>query len=113
LSPYFFCHRFEIFWERNGFACVLPIRGRDSVDEADQEERARRYRDRADELRAIVPALKDEGARLAIVRLAASYEHMADCLEDLGYLLDRLHGPATYIPPSVRPQPPSAPRQNR
>lgn len=47
----------------------------------DAIDRARRYRDRADELRMVAAGFKDRRVRLAVHRLAESYQSLAANLE--------------------------------
>jgi hypothetical protein len=47
----------------------------------DAINRARRYRDRADELRMVAAGFKDRRVRLAVYRLAESYQSLAANLE--------------------------------
>lgn len=47
----------------------------------DMDRRAQRYRDRADELRMVAVSFKDRKERLAVFRLAESYQSLAASLE--------------------------------
>jgi hypothetical protein len=49
----------------------------------EHEERAFRYRQRAEELRTITPNMKDETYREILTRIAADYDRLADTHERL------------------------------
>ena len=47
------------------------------------EERAYQYRQRAEELRAILPDMKDPASRKTLIKLAEDYDRLADRQEKL------------------------------
>jgi len=54
------------------------------------EDRARQYRQRAEELRAILPDMHDQVCRDTLIKIAAGYDKLADEQDQLG-LESRAH----------------------
>ena len=48
------------------------------------EDRAHQYRQRAEELRAILPDMHDPICRETLIKIAAGYDRLADAQEQLG-----------------------------
>lgn len=46
-----------------------------------ENEKIRRFRDRAEECRAHAAEMKDQDARAGLIQVAESYERMADAIE--------------------------------
>jgi hypothetical protein len=51
---------------------------------SEHDNTARRYRDKAEELRALIPHTKDENAREILEKLATSYDFLASVQDQLG-----------------------------
>ncbi|MBI3678089.1 MAG: hypothetical protein HY243_15885 [Proteobacteria bacterium] len=70
--------------------------------QSNHAQRAQHYRNRAEEMRVIATTMKDPGAREAILRLASSYDSMADSLHAISAIIER------FTPPSHSDTPPPA-----
>ena len=47
------------------------------------DESSRRYRDKAEELRAMIPYTRDQNAREILENLATNYDHLANVQDSL------------------------------
>ena len=52
------------------------------MDDGDDTARARHYRERAEEIRTKVEAMRDEGSRKTLIAMAADYERLAARIDE-------------------------------
>jgi hypothetical protein len=52
------------------------------VNDRDEGDRARHYRQRAEEIRAKIEGITDEGSRRTLLAMAADYERMAARIDE-------------------------------